>query len=65
MMITLMKRLNKKGQRSGTTLDSKIINNDETKTRSINIYVEEKPTGEISAGAGVGTDGWMVMVDGD
>ena len=38
-------------------VNSKIINNDETKTRSINIYVEEKPTGEIYATAGAGTSG--------
>ena len=38
-------------------VNSKIINNDETKTRSINIYIEEKPTGEIYATAGAGTSG--------
>ena len=34
-----------------------IIDNEKNKTKIINIYVEEKPTGEIMAGAGVGTSG--------
>ena len=33
------------------------INNNENNTKSIDIYVEEKPTGEIYASAGVGTNG--------
>ena len=36
---------------------SEIIDNNENFSKSINIIVEEKPTGEISAGAGVGTSG--------
>ena len=38
-------------------VDSKIIDDDVNKTKIINITVEEKPTGEIMAGAGFGTDG--------
>ena len=38
-------------------VNSKILNNDENKTKSIDIFVEEKPTGEIYASAGVGTNG--------
>ncbi|MDA8783211.1 outer membrane protein assembly factor BamA [Candidatus Pelagibacter bacterium] len=34
-----------------------IIENKNNNTKVINIYVEEKPTGEIMAGAGVGTSG--------
>jgi outer membrane protein insertion porin family len=37
-------------------VNSKIINN-ENNTKSINISVEEKPTGEIYAHAGAGTSG--------
>ncbi len=36
---------------------SEIINDDIEKTKTINITVEEKPTGEIFAGAGAGTAG--------
>jgi outer membrane protein insertion porin family len=39
------------------TVNSKIINNDYNKTKSIDIYLEEKPTGEIYANAGAGTSG--------
>ncbi|MDC0438739.1 outer membrane protein assembly factor BamA, partial [Candidatus Pelagibacter sp.] len=38
-------------------VNSKIINNNDNNTKSIDIYVEEKPTGEIYASAGVGTSG--------
>ena len=38
-------------------VNSKIIVNDETKTKEINIFIEEKPTGEIYATAGAGTSG--------
>ena len=38
-------------------VSSEIINNDNDKTKIINITVEEKPTGEIMAGAGFGTSG--------
>ena len=39
------------------TVSSKIINNDTTNTKTINLSVEEKPTGEIYAAAGAGTSG--------
>ena len=39
------------------SVSSKIENNDNNKTRTINITVEEKPTGEIYAQAGTGTSG--------
>ena len=39
------------------TVQSKIVDNDENKTKSINISIEEKPTGEIYAAAGAGTSG--------
>jgi outer membrane protein insertion porin family len=39
------------------SVESKIINNDQNNTKSINIFVEEKPTGEIYAQAGAGTSG--------
>ena len=39
------------------TVQSKVVDNDENKTKSINISIEEKPTGEIYAAAGVGTSG--------
>ena len=38
------------------SVDSKIIDNDD-KSKIIDITIEEKATGEIMAGAGVGTDG--------
>jgi len=42
------------------SVSSKIENNDNNKTRTINIIVEEKPTGEIYAQAGTGTSGSSV-----
>jgi len=39
------------------TVSSKIKNNENTKTKEIDIFVEEKPTGEIYATAGAGTSG--------
>jgi outer membrane protein insertion porin family len=39
------------------TVNSKINNNDNTKTKEIDIFLEEKPTGEIYATAGAGTSG--------
>ena len=36
---------------------AEILNNDQNNTKNINITVEEKPTGEIFAGAGAGTNG--------
>jgi len=38
-------------------IDKKIINNEETKTKILNLTIEEQPTGEISASAGFGTSG--------
>ena len=38
-------------------VNSKVVDNNENKTKSINISVEEKATGEIYATAGVGTSG--------
>ena len=38
-------------------VDSKVEEGSEKSLRIINIDVEERPTGEISAGAGIGTDG--------
>ena len=38
-------------------VDTEIINNTDQNKKTINITVEEKPTGEIMAGAGVGTSG--------
>ena len=42
------------------SVESEIINDDINKTKIINITVEEKPTGEIMAGAGFGTDGEVI-----
>ncbi len=39
------------------TVKKTIISNDNNKTKSINIFVDEKPTGEIFASAGAGTSG--------
>ena len=39
------------------SVNSKISKNEIDKTKTIDIIIEEKPTGEIMAGAGVGTDG--------
>ena len=39
---------------------SEIIDGSKAETKQINISVEEKPTGEISAGAGIGTSGSSV-----
>ena len=41
-------------------VNSEVITGKNDKTKIINIEVEEKPTGEISAGAGVGTSGTML-----
>ena len=41
-------------------VDTEIINNTDQSKKIINITVEEKPTGEIMAGAGVGTSGGTV-----
>ena len=39
------------------TVNYKVLNNNENNTKSIDIFVEEKPTGEIYAAAGAGTSG--------
>ena len=39
------------------TVNSELINNNTNNTKTINIFVEEKPTGEIYAAAGAGTSG--------
>ncbi|MBC8308827.1 MAG: outer membrane protein assembly factor BamA [Pelagibacterales bacterium] len=41
-------------------VDTEIINNTDQNKKTINITVEEKPTGEIMAGAGVGTSGGTI-----
>ena len=41
-------------------VEKQIIEDAQNKTRDINITIEEKPTGEISAQAGIGTDGGSV-----
>ena len=42
-------------------VDYKVTDGSEKDTKIIDIIVEEKPTGEISAGAGVGSDGQSLM----
>ena len=48
---------NLKGLNFFKTVNKEIIDDKKSKTKTINITVEEKPTGEIVAGAGVGTSG--------
>lgn len=38
-------------------VDYKVVNTEENELKDININIEEKPTGEIMAGAGYGSDG--------
>ena len=52
---------NIKGLNFFKKVDSKIIEGSSPETKIINISVEEKPTGEISAGAGFGTSGGTVI----
>ena len=42
------------------TIDKEIIDGQEINTKTLNISVEEKPTGEITAAAGVGTSGGTI-----
>ena len=42
------------------TVESDVVQGSNNDNRIINIEVEEKPTGEISAGAGIGTDGTLI-----
>jgi len=44
------------------TVDSEVISSNENENKIINIKVEEKPTGEITAGAGFGTEGGTFLV---
>ena len=41
-------------------VETKVIDGEKDKSKIINVYLEEKPTGEITAGAGVGTSGGTV-----
>ena len=41
---------------------SKIKQNDDQSLTDIDIFIDEKPTGEISAGAGYGTDGTTFQI---
>ena len=45
------------------TVDYKIEEGNESNTKVVNIIVEEKPTGEISAGAGIGTGGGTIAAN--
>ena len=42
---------------------SEVVNGSKNNLKIININVEEKPTGEISAGAGVGTNGGSFAIN--
>jgi outer membrane protein insertion porin family len=42
------------------TVESELINSDQNNTKIINIFLDEKPTGEIYASAGVGTSGGSI-----
>ena len=44
------------------SVESKIKQNDDQSLTDIDIFIDEKPTGEISAGAGYGTDGTTLQV---
>ncbi len=41
-------------------VDKVVIDDDKSKTKIINIFIEEKPTGEIVASAGIGTEGGSI-----
>ena len=43
-------------------VESEVISTDKNENKIINIRVEEKPTGEITAGAGFGTEGGTFLV---
>ena len=45
-----------------SSVKSEIKNGSKNNLKIINILVEEKPTGEISAGAGVGTNGVVLVL---
>jgi outer membrane protein insertion porin family len=42
------------------TVNKEIVNGEDLNTKILNIFVEEKPTGEIFASAGAGTDGGSI-----
>ena len=44
------------------SVNSEILTDEENKSKEINITVKEKPTGEIFAGAGAGTDGGSISL---
>jgi len=46
-----------KGRNIFAKIDKEVIDGSKKNLKIVNITVEEKPTGEITAGAGVGTDG--------
>ncbi len=52
---------NIKNLRFFKSVDSEIVQGNDADSKIINISVEEKPTGEIAAGAGIGTNGGSVM----
>ena len=55
------KTINKlKSKRIFKSVTSEVVEGDTPDTKVVNITIEEKPTGEISAGAGVGTSGGSV-----
>ncbi len=59
--VLLTKSINNiKGTNFFKSVKEEILSN-ENKDKTINIYVEEKPTGEIAAGAGYGTDGSTIF----
>ena len=56
--ISLNKSISKiKARQIFKSVKSEIKNGSKNNLKVINIKVEERPTGEVSAGAGVGTDG--------
>ena len=59
--ILLNKSINNlKGLNFFKSVDKEIVDDSLSKRKIINIYVEEKPTGEITAGAGLGTEGGSI-----
>ena len=60
--ILFQKTLNKiRGLNIFKDVNAKVINDDDQTQKIIDIEVEEKPTGEISLGAGIGTSGASTM----
>ena len=59
--ILLNKSINNlKGLNFFKSVDKEIVDDTLSKRKIINIYVDEKPTGEITAGAGFGTEGGSI-----